>query len=436
MKKIIFACLVVMLLSVTFVSAVNYDSALTDRLKGKLLLAVEDKGRIWYVNPMDSKRYEVTFVNALSLFQRFSLGINNADLESMPLPNTKTPIHKLAQRLNGRFLLQVQDKGRIWYISPFDYKRHEVTWANLMDLFRGLSIGITNENLNKIEIGENIYNNSRNFSFICPGDWSLGDNKDYGGQITSGECNKIYSGEYALDDGVRITFSFVPKDLADNYSYSDVQGNYSEMIFNDIRDESNAQLYVNSGFSGWISMKNQKHTMRLVARYQAGDGYYEVRADASGNTKTDQEFKTIIDNIIKTFYIKELSDWDKYSNDNYGFEFKYPIAWNLYENDSSGSDYKVIARVVNPSRAGEPDTDLPIEQFIIKIQNTTCSGQPITIDGQIGTNNDWSIGFGNIYYRDLCFETQGSPITILMSAFDESSKSTMDTILSTIKFNL
>ncbi|MDD3284424.1 MAG: hypothetical protein PHZ07_02415 [Patescibacteria group bacterium] len=304
MKKIFFVSLVVILLGITFVSATNYDQALTNKLKGKLLLAVEDKGRIWYVNQTDGKRYEVTFENALSLFQRFSLGINNADLESMPLPNSKTPIHNLAKRLSGKFLLQVQDKGRIWYVSPSDYKRHEVTWVNLMDLFRKLSLGVTNENLNKIEMGENIYKNSDKFSFVCPGGWTLSENKDYGGNVLVGQCGKVYSRQYALDDGININFGFVPQNLANTYSYSEVQGKYSEMIFNEIKNESNAQLYENGSFSGWISMKNQKHTMRIIARYQVEDGYYEVRANASGNTKTDQEFKKMIDDIIETFYIK------------------------------------------------------------------------------------------------------------------------------------
>ena len=132
---------------------VNIDMDLSKRLSGRLLLQVEDGGRIWYVSPTDYKRYEITFANALPVFQKLSLGITNKDLEKIPLQDTKTKISSLAERLSGRLLLQVEDGGRIWYVSPTDYKRYEATWSNLMDLFQKLSLGITNENLEKIEIG-------------------------------------------------------------------------------------------------------------------------------------------------------------------------------------------------------------------------------------------------------------------------------------------
>jgi hypothetical protein len=148
MKKIFFVSLVIILLGITLVSAVNYDQALSNRLKGKLLLAVEDKGRIWYVNPTDLKKYEVTFANALSLFKKLSLGITNKDLNQ--ISETKSTI--LGNKLKGKLLLAVEDKGRIWYIDSNGLK-HEATWNNLMDLFKKLSIGIANTDLNKIEEG-------------------------------------------------------------------------------------------------------------------------------------------------------------------------------------------------------------------------------------------------------------------------------------------
>jgi hypothetical protein len=47
----------------------------------------------------------------------------------------------------------VEDRGRIWYVFPETLEVYEVTRENLMDLFRSLSLGITNGDLNKIEIG-------------------------------------------------------------------------------------------------------------------------------------------------------------------------------------------------------------------------------------------------------------------------------------------
>lgn len=120
--------------------------------KGKLLLQVEDGGRIWYVSPENGYRYEVTFANALPLFQKLALGISNKDLATITdATDTKLGSVKFASALKGRLLLQVEDGGRIWYVNPETLKRHEVTWANLMELFRSLSLGITNADLNQIQ---------------------------------------------------------------------------------------------------------------------------------------------------------------------------------------------------------------------------------------------------------------------------------------------
>ena len=133
----------------------------------------------------------MTFANALPLFQKLALGISNVDLNKIIIhpdsvsdrndrdndgfsdrsevvngynpdissdPNNRgndkvTMDSNLANRLKGKLLLQVADKGRIWYVD-FEGKRWEVIWKNLLDLFRRLSLGITNEDLNKIGVGE------------------------------------------------------------------------------------------------------------------------------------------------------------------------------------------------------------------------------------------------------------------------------------------
>ena len=122
-----------------------------NRLKGKLFLQVEDRGRIWYVNPDDAQKSEVTFANALPLFQKFALGITNKDLSGIPL-NSEARTSLIGNRLKGKLLLQVEDRGRIWYVD-FNGKRWEVTWANLMSLFQKLALGITNADLEKIASG-------------------------------------------------------------------------------------------------------------------------------------------------------------------------------------------------------------------------------------------------------------------------------------------
>ncbi|MCG2686811.1 hypothetical protein L6278_01575 [Candidatus Parcubacteria bacterium] len=152
------------------------------RLSGKLLLDVDQGGAIWYVDNENYKRHNVKWNNALLIFQMFALGITDNDLLKIPaktesiypdldtdgdgykdeheLKNGYSPYNsqsvkfkldnKVGQRLKGRFLLQVQKQGAIWYVDSNGY-RHSVRWNNLKPLFESLALGITNFDLIKIE---------------------------------------------------------------------------------------------------------------------------------------------------------------------------------------------------------------------------------------------------------------------------------------------
>lgn len=136
------------------VEIIKPDPRIVGRTRGRLLLQVEDGGRIWYVQPISGERFEVTFSNALPLFQTFAVGISNVNLDKIAVSHeTRNGDRTLASRFKGQFLLQVEDGGRIWYVFPDTLKRYEVTWENLMSLFRSLAMGITNVDLYKIQEG-------------------------------------------------------------------------------------------------------------------------------------------------------------------------------------------------------------------------------------------------------------------------------------------
>lgn len=81
-----------------------YISTLRERLKGRILLQVESRGEAWYVHPQDKKRYYMKDGDAAYQIMRFlSLGINNSDLQKIPVatieeiptttqPNTNSPL--------------------------------------------------------------------------------------------------------------------------------------------------------------------------------------------------------------------------------------------------------------------------------------------------------------------------------------------------------
>ena len=161
----------------------NNKRSAKKRLWGRLLLDVDSGGAIWYIDTTTGSRYSVKWDNALPLFQKFSVGITDGNLLKIPAkletinPNLDTdgdgytdrqelrrgynpynsnPVKfqldlAFANSLKGKFLLQVEKGGAIWYVDQNGY-RHNVRWNNLKSLFESLALGITNSDLSKIEM--------------------------------------------------------------------------------------------------------------------------------------------------------------------------------------------------------------------------------------------------------------------------------------------
>lgn len=115
--------------------------ALAHQLSGRILLAVEDVGQAWYVNPVNEQRYSLGSPDdAWFLMRSLALGISNADL-ARPIP----------ARLAGRILLAVEDHGKAYYVEPRTLELFYL--GRPADAFRVMSdlgLGITNANLAKI----------------------------------------------------------------------------------------------------------------------------------------------------------------------------------------------------------------------------------------------------------------------------------------------
>lgn len=117
---------------------------LAARLSGKILLQVENNGEAWYVNPDNLQRYYLGKpADAFIIMRELGLGINNKDLRSF---NNIAP-----KKLSGKILINVEDKGKAYYINPIDLRIHYLGKPkDAFLLMRELGLGITNNDLSEI----------------------------------------------------------------------------------------------------------------------------------------------------------------------------------------------------------------------------------------------------------------------------------------------
>ncbi|OQB93830.1 MAG: hypothetical protein BWX82_00249 [Parcubacteria group bacterium ADurb.Bin115] len=189
-------------------SSATASGSLVKRLAGYILLQVEDKGQAWYLNPKDAKRYYLANgAAAYQIMRQSGVGITDADLRKIPIgvdsrfsgndsdgdllpdglevaigsnpnnsdsdgdgyldgeelrsgynpngPGSLSYDLSFAAKQKGKILLQVQKNGEAWYVNPQDGKRYYLGNGDLaFQVMRYLSLGISNQDLNQISIGQ------------------------------------------------------------------------------------------------------------------------------------------------------------------------------------------------------------------------------------------------------------------------------------------
>jgi hypothetical protein len=150
MKKNNFKLLSFLFFLVVIGTSFVINQAEAANLNGRILLQVQDRGQAWYVEPTTAKRYYLGRADdAFQIMRNFGLGVSTKDVDTFL--SSKAPA-----RLSGKIILKVQDKGQAYYINPQTLKLHSLGQPKeAFEVIRSLGLGISNSDLNKIQIGAN-----------------------------------------------------------------------------------------------------------------------------------------------------------------------------------------------------------------------------------------------------------------------------------------
>lgn len=119
-------------------------AGLGERLAGKILLQVEDKGQAWYVEPGS---YEKIFLgrpdDAFRVMRKFGLGVSEKDYQSFQI--------KVPERLYGKILLRVEAMGEAYYINLAGEIFYLGRPEDAFSIMRNQGLGIKTSDLSSIK---------------------------------------------------------------------------------------------------------------------------------------------------------------------------------------------------------------------------------------------------------------------------------------------
>jgi S1-C subfamily serine protease len=193
-------------LTATVSGSTKDNTKLAKKLSGKILLAVEDGGKAYYVDPQSLQKYYLADGDAAyNALKKFGVGVTNANLNKIPVGiedqtlgvdsdndglDDKTEValgtnpnkadtdgdgyldgaevkngynpkgagkintsSTYAKSLEGKILLQVEGNGEAWYV--YNGKRYYLAdGETAYKIMKFLSIGITNSDLSQIKEGD------------------------------------------------------------------------------------------------------------------------------------------------------------------------------------------------------------------------------------------------------------------------------------------
>ena len=187
------------------------NQSVINSAKGKLLIQSEAQGQIWYVHYSSGLKYYIPGApNTMTVVKSFADGITNDNLTKIPLglsqniagtdtdgdnlpdlyeeaigtnaiaadtdsdgftdyvelQNGYNPLgadkavtdQTFANEQKGRFFMQIEEAGQVWYVSPLDGKRYYIPndSTNAYNVIASLAKNMTNAEIRQISVGQEI----------------------------------------------------------------------------------------------------------------------------------------------------------------------------------------------------------------------------------------------------------------------------------------
>ncbi len=395
------------ILAIVFCSAATASAkSIAETTKGKILLQVQENGEAWYVYPVDLKRYYLGRpIDAFNVMKTLGLGISEQTYNNW---DGFSPA-----QYAGRIVLRVEKNGEAYYIDPSNKQLLSLgkpgdAWL----LMKTMGLGITNANLEQIEMGTGGASLNVDLGEVCPMDMKRYTN-------TTDKYTFCYNDKGEVKENADHTISFarlkggsldgIGQDI-DFYSSiqeyrtmlmgntstwhasNNAEGTYAEMITQDFDDNTAYHIVAQNQIS--------KHLVTLS--YLMADSDEQFFMDGLWNTFEFTETEANSVNAWKSSITLGTCPTNadlKYFKQDYQatehYEFCYDPNWVLTL--ANGNKVKITPPVQNGKQLqGEFAVDLYMDKIQWLYNNQKNESEYTNHVEQVTTNNNWSLEFDHI----------------------------------------
>lgn len=150
------ACMTMVLFGMAHSSSAG---TVVDAFRGHVLLQAEANDQAWYVSPKFLTRFSIaTSSDFASVVRRVGIGVSNSNLAKIPVTGMSAiqSDSTLRRQLAGYFVVQVQDRGQIWYVDPVTRTRQLVDQTDPQSVLSPLATRVTDGTLDLIPTSVNL----------------------------------------------------------------------------------------------------------------------------------------------------------------------------------------------------------------------------------------------------------------------------------------